>query len=108
MLKLFYTGIEQEFLGETYQKDLGTSALSIPVLVVGAVQESGTDYFELLAEDADNEYAMIDATIVRAHQHSAGAKDSSTEQEDIGRSKGGLSTKIHGVVDALGNPTHFF
>ncbi len=30
--------------------------------------------FETLAEDADNEYAMIDSTIVRAHQHSAGAK----------------------------------
>ena len=30
--------------------------------------------FKHLAEDADNEYAMIDATIVRAHQHSAGAK----------------------------------
>ena len=30
--------------------------------------------FELLAADADNEYAMIDSTIVRAHQHSAGAK----------------------------------
>lgn len=30
--------------------------------------------FEHLAEDADNEYAMIDSTIVRAHQHSAGAK----------------------------------
>jgi len=30
--------------------------------------------FETLAQDADNEYAMIDATIVRAHQHSAGAK----------------------------------
>ena len=28
--------------------------------------------------------------------------------EDIGRSKGGLSTKIHGVVDALDNPTNFF
>src|SRR5208337_3150667 len=27
-----------------------------------------------LAADADNEYAMIDSTIVRAHQHSAGAK----------------------------------
>jgi len=25
--------------------------------------------FEHLAEDADNEYAMIDSTIVRAHQH---------------------------------------
>ena len=30
--------------------------------------------FEALAQDADNEYAMIDATVVRAHQHSAGAK----------------------------------
>lgn len=30
--------------------------------------------FKALAEDADNEYAMLDSTIVRAHQHSAGAK----------------------------------
>ena len=29
--------------------------------------------FKHLAGDADNEYAMIDSTIVRAHQHSAGA-----------------------------------
>lgn len=29
--------------------------------------------FKTLAADADNEYAMIDSTIVRAHQHSAGA-----------------------------------
>lgn len=37
--------------------------------------------FEQLASDADNEYAAIDSTIVRAHQHSAGAK------------KGGRKTK---------------
>jgi len=30
--------------------------------------------FAALAADADNEYAMIDSTIVRAHQHSAGAQ----------------------------------
>ena len=30
--------------------------------------------FRALAEDSDNEYAMIDSTIVRTHQHSAGAK----------------------------------
>ena len=30
--------------------------------------------FNHLSGDADNEYAMIDSTIVRAHQHSAGAK----------------------------------
>jgi len=30
--------------------------------------------FKHLTDDADNEYAMIDSTIVRAHQHSAGAQ----------------------------------
>ena len=30
--------------------------------------------FKLLSVDTDNEYAMIDATIVKAHQHSAGAQ----------------------------------
>jgi transposase len=30
--------------------------------------------FQALAEDSDNEYVMIDFTIVRAHQHSARAK----------------------------------
>ncbi|MEH1950039.1 MAG: IS5 family transposase [Nostoc sp.] len=63
--------------------------------------------FQHLADDADNEYAMIDSTIVRAHQHSAGAKGGSST-EAIGRSKGGLSTKIHAVVDALGNPLSFY
>jgi hypothetical protein len=27
-----------------------------------------------LAVDADSEYMMLDSTVVRAHQHSAGAK----------------------------------
>ena len=30
--------------------------------------------FVHLSADADNDYAMIDSTIVRAHQHAAGAK----------------------------------
>ena len=29
--------------------------------------------FLLLSEESDNEYAMLDSTVVRAHQHSAGA-----------------------------------
>jgi transposase len=43
--------------------------------------------FEHLAQDADNEYAMIDSTIVRAHQHSAGAlkKGASTKPSDAAR-----------------------
>ena len=40
--------------------------------------------FNHLASDADNEYAMIDSTIVGAHQHSAGAvkKKARTRQSD--------------------------
>ena len=40
--------------------------------------------FAALRADADNEYAMIDATIVRAHQHSAGArkKGAATRRSD--------------------------
>jgi len=30
-----------------------------------------------------------------------------SDEEAIGRSRGGLSTKIHATVDALGNPTGF-
>lgn len=30
--------------------------------------------FTILSADADNEYAQLDAMIVRAHQHSAGAR----------------------------------
>ena len=37
--------------------------------------------FKHLAADADNEYAMIDSTIVRAHQHSAGAKKKSAKTQ---------------------------
>ncbi|WP_413775855.1 IS5 family transposase [Paenibacillus sp. LS1] len=55
--------------------------------------------------DSDEESVMIDATIVRVHQHGSGAKGGKAQA--IGRSRGGLSTKIHAVVDALGNPLRF-
>ena len=44
--------------------------------------------FEHLAKEADNEYAMIDATIVRAHQHSAGAKGGIGKQNALAAAKG--------------------
>ena len=40
--------------------------------------------FAHLATDADNEYAMLDSTIVRAHQHSAGAKKKSARTKRSG------------------------
>ena len=41
--------------------------------------------FKLLASDPDNEYMMIDATIVRAHQHSAGARKKTVRRRSADR-----------------------
>ena len=40
--------------------------------------------FDALAQDADNENAMIDSTIVRAHQRSAGAKGGAWRNKRLG------------------------
>ena len=53
--------------------------------------------------DADLEALLIDSTVVRAHQHAAGAQKKDGPQAR-GHSRGGLSTTIHSTVDALGNP----
>ena len=58
--RLFSIDIEQEYLGVTSQKDLEKG-----------VREN---VFNILTQDADNEYSIINSTIVRAHQHSAGAR----------------------------------
>ncbi|MFO0725083.1 MAG: transposase [Myxococcota bacterium] len=57
-----------------------------------------------MALGADDEVAILDASIVRVHMDAVGGgKKSGSEQ--IGRSRGGPTTKIHAVVDGLGNPT---
>src|ERR1700758_4383108 len=44
-------------------------------------------------QDPDLELLMVDSTIIRAHQHAAGAPGD--QEEELGRSRGGYSTKIH-------------
>jgi transposase len=44
--------------------------------------------FEHLAADADNEYAMMDSTVVRAHQHAAGAKGGTKKRKRSDAQKG--------------------
>ena len=59
--------------------------------------------FMHLAAGADNEHAMIDRTIVRAHQPSADPRKAGEDQA-IGRSRGGQTTKIHALTDDIGRP----
>ncbi len=56
---------------------------------------------DFCAKDADLEYIMSDATVMRAHACAAGYKEQSTQ--GLGRSRGGFSSKLHVKVDALGN-----
>ena len=45
--------------------------------------------------DPDLDVLLLDSTVVRAHQHAAGAKGSCAEAEALGRSRGGFGTKIY-------------
>ncbi len=55
-------------------------------------------------QDPDLDILMLDSTVIRAHQHAAGAENSSPEAEALGRSRGGFSTKIHVACDGIGKP----
>ena len=61
--------------------------------------------FKALVHDPDLEWQFIDGSIVRAHQHRSGAFGN--ENQAIGKSVGGNTTKIHMAVDACGFPIEF-
>jgi transposase len=65
--------------------------------------------FEAMSDDPDFEYLIVDSTIVRAHQPTSTLRGPKRGSEDqaIGRSRGGLSTKLHMAVRGLGCPVRF-
>ncbi|MFF9178678.1 IS5 family transposase [Streptomyces sp. NPDC014793] len=67
----------------------------------------------LAAADADADIGWtisVDSTVCRAHQHAAGARKKGApdraepENHALGRSRGGLSTKIHLAIDSRARP----
>ncbi len=61
--------------------------------------------FEAVADLEQADLKMIDSTIVRVHQHGASVRGDA--RHCTGRSRGGLTTKIHAVVDRQGLPLRF-
>jgi transposase len=59
---------------------------------------------EALASGHDAAVQMIDTSVVRVHQHGACIADNN--HQEMGRSRGGLTSKIHAVVDTNGLPVH--
>ena len=68
---------------------------------------------DALQEQADQaglldwEVHYVDGTVIRAHQHAAGAQRSNEEHEALGRSQGGFSTKVHVRAEGHGKPMTF-
>lgn len=58
-------------------------------------------------QQPDLQHILIDSTINRAHACAAGAAGSNEDDEALGRSKGGFTTKIHAITDGLGYPLDF-
>ena len=61
--------------------------------------------FRALSEDADMENLSIDSTCIKVHESAIGGEK--TEDKAVGRTRGGLNTKLHAIVDGLGNPVEF-
>src|SRR5262245_44737252 len=59
---------------------------------------------DALAAGHDAAVQMIDTSVVRVHQHGACIADN--DHQDMGRSRGGLMSKIHAAVDTNGLPVH--
>jgi transposase len=57
---------------------------------------------DALAAAYDPAVQMIDTSIVRVHQHAASI--ARNKRQSMGRSRGGLTSKIHAVVDTNGLP----
>ncbi|WP_144245005.1 IS5 family transposase [Comamonas testosteroni] len=62
--------------------------------------------FDAVSDQPHMEYVMLDATMVRVHRHGKGAKEG-LRAKAIGRSRGGLTTKILALTDTLGNLIRF-
>ena len=59
---------------------------------------------DAISEAYDGDIVMIDSSCVRVHQHGAAGKKGGDDQGCMGHSRGGLTTKIHALVDAGGRP----
>ncbi|WP_408637931.1 IS5 family transposase [Oxalobacter vibrioformis] len=56
---------------------------------------------EILIDEPDFEWLLIDASHIKIHPHAAGARGGN---QGMGRTKGGFNSKIHLAVDANGMP----
>jgi hypothetical protein len=70
-----------------------------PLVTIASCAGVWDQIIDTLAAGHDTAVQMIDTSVVRVHQHGACVADNN--HQDMGRSRGGLTSKIH----AVGTPT---
>lgn len=75
-------------------------------LIIGVSAAIFQIYFQGLKKTNIDLIFIIDSTIIRAHQHAAGAVGGQ-EKQGIGRSSGGLTSRLHTRVGSSGKPDLF-
>ena len=58
-----------------------------------------------MSADADMENLSLDSACIKVHESANGG--GKTADKAVGRTRGGLNTKLHAIVDGLGNPVEF-
>ena len=109
-LKLFYIAIMPASPGGIYRSVLAISMSFILVILVGLERGFGSKFsmfwLKMLTTNTlpSMQLSCVPINTVRVQKKTP---DDTCDTQAIGRSKGGLSTKIHAICDALGNPTGF-
>ena len=91
--------------GETCRQSSANGTRCSNALETGLKADVFQRLFDAVSEQPDMEYAMVDATIVKVHRHGQGQRG--TSGQAIGHSRGGMTTKILALTDALGNLVKF-
>ena len=90
----------QEHRGGIYRRSTGNGVPCISGSADGVTRGIWEKLLEILVDEPDFEWLMIDASHCKVHPHAAEARGGN---QDMSRTKG-LNTKIHLAVDANGMP----
>ncbi len=91
--------------GVTSQRATVTGSVSINALRAGRGPGVWGQVFAPLTADRQNDYLLLDSPIVR-RPSASGDRQKGDLHPTVGRSRGGLTTKIHLAVDGQGRPVH--
>ena len=104
--RLFSTDTGPEFRGVIFRSDLATGRTFTRVSAAGPIVACGSEY-SIAWHPMRIMNTRCSTAPLSGRISTAPGRQKKADEQAIGRSRGGLSTKIHALVDAIGNPLAF-